>query len=288
MGVERRLHRPRKFFESMTLFSDWDSRLAWIGLLTRRPRRGFAAAFPADSVALRLRALGGTRVYCRPGTSDATVLYDAFYRRYHLPPPEIGAPRTILDLGSNIGLTVAHYAALYPAARIVAVELDEENARACGRNLAPWGDRCSLVRGAAWSENGEVAYAGPSTQARRIDPAGLLRSPAYDMPTLLDMVGGSVVDFVKMDIEGAEQELFRRPQAWIGRVRCLKVEVHAPYSVAACIGDLERFGFRCERDTAHPAAVVAFGNNRDQETRDGEGCGEITDNNGGPAEAARP
>ena len=45
--------------------------------------------------------------------------------------------------------------------------------------------------------------------------------------------------------------------AWQDRARCLKVEVHAPYTVAACRDDLERAGFATEIYKPHRASVIA-------------------------------
>jgi methyltransferase FkbM-like protein len=38
---------------------------------------------------------------------------------------------------------------------------------------------------------------------------------------------GERIDLVKMDIEGAEQELFKADLSWLDRVDCLIVELHA-------------------------------------------------------------
>ncbi len=74
----------------------------------------------------------------------------------------------------------------------------------------------------------------------------LLRSAATPDP----------VDFVKMDVEGAEREILADASAWADRVRAIKVEVHAPYTLEACRRDLERAGFETERDQRHRAALI--------------------------------
>jgi FkbM family methyltransferase len=63
----------------------------------------------------------------------------------------------ILDLGANIGITVADNARRYPGARLIAVELDPENAELARLNTAPWADRVELLQGAVWTEDGEIA-----------------------------------------------------------------------------------------------------------------------------------
>lgn len=51
----------------------------------------------------------------------------------------------IVDLGANLGITVADNARRYPEAQIIAVELDPENAELARRNTAPWADRVELL-----------------------------------------------------------------------------------------------------------------------------------------------
>ena len=81
-------------------------------------------------------------MWLRPGTSDADVAADTLMRDLD----EVDVlPRTILDLGSNIGLTIALYAAKFPAARILGVELDSSNLEIAHMNT----DR-EILWGAAW------------------------------------------------------------------------------------------------------------------------------------------
>lgn len=221
---------------------------------------------PRESV--RLRPLGGRSVVLRPGTSDAQVVWDTFLGRYHRPPePPRPADRMIWDLGSNIGLTIADLAVRHRAARIVGVEMDPQNAAIARANVAPWSERCELLTGAVWPHGGSVRYAGNSDQAFgfHIDAgAGAMTAAAISLDALLERGGGGEVDFVKMDIEGAEREVLRENTGWAAHVRRIKVEVHDPYDVATCVADLERLGFRARSDERHWAC--AFGT-REEELR---------------------
>ncbi len=202
-------------------------------------------------------------MHLRPATSDTRVLDNTFWGRYHLPPQELGVPSVVVDLGSNIGLTMAHFAHLFSDARIAGVELDGENVALCRRNIAPWSDRCTVIQAAIWSDDGEVAYhrrAGDGWAYRvGVEERG---EPVIATARTLDSVLESVfpnetIDFLKVDIEGAEQHLLGAGGAWTERVRVLKVETHAPYSVDACLRDLSRLGFSACPDDAHRGAVVA-------------------------------
>jgi FkbM family methyltransferase len=233
-----------------------------------RLEREASGARQADGrVAVRVRALGGKPVWLRPGTSDVTVLRETFLGRYHLPPPELqaGQVRRILDLGANIGLTVAHYAVLYPQARILGVELDAGNARLAQRNVRAWADRAEVRHAAVWPAEGTVAYrlVPGEEYGARVDPqADVSRpacasAPALSLSRLVDEHrAGHLVDFVKIDVEGAEVDILL-PGPWADHVRALKVEVHAPFTVEACVRALERCGFAARRDRRHPFGVVA-------------------------------
>jgi hypothetical protein len=78
------------------------------------------------------------------------------------------------------------------------------------------------------------------------------------MNTLLRMFREQPIDFVKMDIEGAERELLKAGGEWTQNVRCVKVEIHPPYSLSECLNDFQRLGMRAvvER-SGGPASVTA-------------------------------
>lgn len=219
-------------------------------------------------VRLRLRPLGGREVLLRPSTSDADTVWGTFAGAYHLPPPEIAEPRLIWDLGANIGLTMADMAVRYPSARIVGVELDRENAELARRNVSPWAARCEVVEAAVWREDGELRYhrlAGGTAGHHVADvppgaeAEGIGSAPALSLATLLRRCGpDTLVDYAKMDVEGAERELLRHGGGWADRVRAITVEVHEPYSVADCESDLQALGFRTRVDPRHWACVTGI------------------------------
>jgi FkbM family methyltransferase len=217
-------------------------------------------------VRLRLAPLGGREVLLRPSTSDADTVWGTFAGRYHLPPPEAGEPRLIWDLGANIGLTMADMAVRHPHARILGVEIDGENAALARRNLSPWSERCEVVHAGVWPEDGQIRYhrLPGGTSAHHVadvpeGAAGVETAPAVSPATLLDRSGpGAVVDFAKVDVEGAERELLRSRTGWADRVRTITVEVHEPYTTAECTRDLRALGFSTRLDPRRKACVVGI------------------------------
>ncbi|HEX8074885.1 MAG TPA: FkbM family methyltransferase [Thermoleophilaceae bacterium] len=226
----------------------------------------------SELVELRLKPLDGAAVRLRPGTADVDTLWAALVRGHHRPPGAVtpgagaaGSVRRIWDLGCNIGLTMADMAVRFPAAEVVGVELDADNVELARRNLAPWGGRCRVIHAAVWPLDGEVWYhrwAGATSgyrvaaPERQAEPEGPV-APALSLSSLLEREGGGArIDYVKMDVEGAEKQLLRESVGWAESVRSLKVEVHEPYTVEECLADVAALGFSASRDPRHPAAVV--------------------------------
>jgi FkbM family methyltransferase len=154
-------------------------------------------------------------------------------------------------------------AVLYPEARITGVEMDPENAALCRGNMGPWSDRCEVIQAAVWLGEGEVEYArepGNELGFRADRPArravAAARAPVLTLDALAARGGEGPIDFVKMDIEGAERVVLGRDTGWAARVQAIKVEVHEPYTVNDCRRDLDRLGFTTSVDERHPAAVL--------------------------------
>jgi FkbM family methyltransferase len=219
-----------------------------------------------EVVAVALRPLGGETVWVRPLTADIYAVEDTFVGRYHVPPVEPGHPgiRRIWDLGSNIGLTVAHLATLFPGAEIRGVELDAENVALCRRNTAPWADRCEIIHAAVWPADGAVEYVRESgnelgfraEETSEDGEGGRLSAPALSLDTLAEEWPDGRIDLVKMDIEGAERTVLSEATAWAERVDMIMVEVHEPYDVDACRADLGRLGFDVTPHPTHRAGVI--------------------------------
>jgi FkbM family methyltransferase len=191
------------------------------------------------------------------------VLWDTFFGQFQAPPPEIDNPQCIVDLGANVGYTSAYFAAKYPAARILSVEMDDENVGLARRNLHSFGDRCTVVHAAVWCEDTSLEYAGEEEQGFRV--TALLHSPvssrgrvlARSINGLLEEHGIDVVDYLKMDIEGAEKMVLGSHLEWTDRVRAMKVELHPPATYETCSRTLEARGFTCRPDGEHDSCLVA-------------------------------
>ncbi len=204
------------------------------------------------AVTFQPKSLNGTPLLCRPGTSDKHALEDLLFLQVYLPPPMAHPPRTIIDLGANVGYTLAHFAHLYPEARIVGLELDAGNHALALANTAPWRDRVTVLHAAIWSSDGYVTFGGQDENEFHVvgaaDDDDSRRVRSLTMQTLMNEVGFRSVDYVKMDIEGGETELILKSDAsWMDKVAVMKIELHE-----VDYHDFERAlvarGFRCHED----------------------------------------
>ncbi|MCW2968983.1 MAG: hypothetical protein JWO23_110 [Solirubrobacterales bacterium] len=268
-GVARRL-LPRKLRRGIISLTQYPATRRLVGDLRSFRAYRILENPPARmresgaTVAVRFRELGGAAVRLRPFTDDDSVARDAFSLLHHAPPA--GVPlrdmENIWDLGANVGITMAHLAVLCPRAHIVGVELDSDNAAICRENVAPWNDRCEVMCAGVWTSTGTVSYERPTGRVQSFHvveeqgAAVLTEAPSISLNALLAHGQGAIIDYVKMDIEGAERPVLSQNTEWVDSVLSIKVELHGDYTVPDCIVDLEGLGFQAAPIPRHHAAVV--------------------------------
>lgn len=166
----------------------------------------------------------------------------------------VPAPR-ILDCGAHIGLASLFFKEQFPAARIEAFEADAELADTCRKNLAAFGVDVGVVQAAVWTHDRGVSFATTHDDAGHVVAgSGGDAVPSLRLKTLLE---AERVDFLKLDVEGAEFDLIADCGDSLDNVDRLVIEVHAMGGEQAQIGhllkDLEVRGFRYVLSDLHPA-----------------------------------
>ncbi len=177
-------------------------------------------------------------IYLRLKTSDLNAYYKVILTEdYDF--PLTSAPRTIVDAGANLGFASIYFARKYPSARILAIEPERANFELLERNVRSF-KNIVPIRGALWNEDGtmdlvdpglgEWAYqiagqngASPSS-ARKVEAV-----PTFTVQSLMRQHNLDFIDLFKVDIEGAEKELFESAAPWIDRVGTIMIELHDRY-----------------------------------------------------------
>ena len=201
-------------------------------------------------------------VWVRPGTCDV-ILYSAILVHEQYGRAPLKNPRTIIDCGANIGFATAYFLWKNPEAHVIALEPDPINYNLCKKNVQQFGKRITLVNGAVWGSAGPMRVKGDNlgTWASTVVPArdGTISSETiegFDMPTLFDRYDIRTVDILKMDIEGAEFEIFTAENLdWISRVRCFQIELEDDKCKQAFFRALANWPFRFLR---HSEVTIAY------------------------------
>lgn len=222
---------------------------------------------PQGRYTIHMKELGGAPMICRGGTSDAEALRTTFFNHYDTPPRPLPKQAVVLDLGSNVGYTIAYFKSLCPSARIIGVELDADNYALCLENTHQYSN-CQIVHAGVWTTDGTISYGGKDVQSYAIgEKGGEKQVSAITVPTLLAKYGITHIDYVKMDIEGAELPVLKADPKWLDLVDTLRVEVHEQVdkhiedSLQEVHAILTSHGFDCRKDTKHWSTLVAVKNN---------------------------
>jgi FkbM family methyltransferase len=184
-------------------------------------------------------------LYLRARTTDVSLCREIFLNNAydsdffespqvtpHAAPPAM--PQVIIDAGANVGLSAVFYANRFPDARIIAIEPEPSNYEMLKKNTAPY-PNITTVHAALWKENGALRLldtgGGNTTfqvdeinQLSATEERGVVR--AVTLEKLMEQFGIAYIDYLKMDVEGAEKEIFEHAAPWIDRVGTIAVELH--------------------------------------------------------------
>jgi FkbM family methyltransferase len=141
-----------------------------------------------------------------------------------------GVPaEVIVDLGAHSGLATLRLLAVRPGARVLAVEADPGLLPVLRENVA--GLDVTVVHAAIGGTSAERSFfrAGDSTWGNSLDRTlpwqEQVTVPGLTLDALLDHHGIASVDLLKIDVEGAEWEVFA--DGLPARVRAIAGEFHA-------------------------------------------------------------
>lgn len=155
----------------------------------------------------------------------------------------------IIDGGANIGLSIIYFKQLYPNAQVIAFEPDSNVFQVLDKNIERFRlTDVTLVNKALWSTETMLEFMSEGADGGRVVETGQGRDK-YQVPTirLRDYLSQSV-DFLKLDIEGAETEVMKDCQDLLGNVENIFVEYHSfvnqRQTLDVLIGILSDAGFR--------------------------------------------
>ena len=139
------------------------------------------------------------------------------------------APR-ILDCGANVGLASLFFHRAYPEARITAFEADPALFAILDANLRANGAGSVEARHAAlWTSTGALTFQCEGSDSGMIGTLpGAVDGRATTVPSLRlrDVLDEGPVDLLKLDIEGAEDDVLADCEPVLHRVKALVMDLH--------------------------------------------------------------
>lgn len=190
----------------------------------------------------------GKKIHIIDASSYLSMLDELFSRENYKFIADKANP-VIIDCGSNIGLSVIYFKMLYPSAKVYAFEPDPKAFLALSNNLKTFGyNDVQIHNKAVWTTDGEVSF---------------FREGSWGGSIVEDVKGDNVInvgcvslkkylieniDFLKIDIEGAETEVIKDCMNEIKNVKNIFIEYHSeankPQTLSDLLSIISRAGFR--------------------------------------------
>jgi len=188
--------------------------------------------------------VGDFRARITDGPNAWTMYKDIFLRKiYHFDPQR--ADPLVIDGGSNIGMSILYVKSICPAARVIGFEPDSAIHQLLEENIAINGLRqVTLVNAALGNRDGTATFVTDESAGGALgDGVGGITVQVRRLRDYLT----EPIDFLKLNIEGAEWDVLADCEAQLRQVREMVIEYHhlpdLPRTLHDILGLLHRQGF---------------------------------------------
>lgn len=167
------------------------------------------------------------------------LIYREIYKFFSDKPAPV-----IVDCGANIGLSVYYFACNYPKALIYAYEADPNIFKYLVRNVEQFDTgKIYLFNKAIYDKNTELCFLSEgadgghllSEEDNRFNSSRIFVD-AVDICCVLEQF--EYIDFLKIDIEGAERVVIPHVSAQLRKVKNIFVEYHSEKNEPQCLSDI--------------------------------------------------
>ena len=186
---------------------------------------------------IRYHKLNGKQLTFTKGPELLHALQEIYGHQIYL--QELPQNAKIIDCGANIGISVIYLKSLFPDAHITAFEPDTSNFPLLEKNVASFGlQNVTLRKEAVWIRNESLFFENNGSQDSRI-VEGIEQNNAIEVKgiRLKDEIN-SKIDFLKIDIEGAEYEVIKDISDKLSFVDHLFIEYHGKFDQGSNLVDI--------------------------------------------------
>lgn len=170
-------------------------------------------------------SISGKKLHVPDCLSVIWQYYEIFFKRYYSFSAHTTSPR-IIDIGSNVGLSLAFFTQEYPNARITAYEADPTIFSYLTEN-ASYFPKAELINKAVWTHNDgiELHSNGADSASIVVGQGNTISVPSISFKKILEEE--TEIDMLKMDIEGAENNVFIEAKSQLHKIKTLFLEYHS-------------------------------------------------------------
>lgn len=173
-------------------------------------------------------------VILRDNKSDKPIFFQVFYeKQYDLYGIDFPDAKRIIDGGANIGCASVYFSLRFSEAQILAIEPEKNNFSLLKKNTEPY-ENVTCLQAGIWDKNETLSITNPEGGAAEFmfDTDAIKDDTVNGMTiqSILDLQQWDKVDILKIDIEGAEKEVFSAEDlSWLKKVKLLIIELHDRY-----------------------------------------------------------
>ena len=137
----------------------------------------------------------------------------------------------IIDCGANIGLSILYLKGMFPDAHVIAFEPDSKNYQLLEANMKMQKMQgVELRKEAVWIENTYLTFEEEGSMSSKINMDGNTFTGSKKVKAIrLREILSQSVDFLKLDIEGAEYEVIKDIRDELNLVKNLFIEYHGTF-----------------------------------------------------------
>lgn len=153
----------------------------------------------------------------------------------------------IVDCGANIGMSIIYLKEKFPDAEIIAFEPDDKNFDLLKKNIESFElTNVTLQQEAVWIADTEISFKSEGTMSSKIDTnnSDIFKVKAIRLKNILNRT----IDFLKIDIEGAEYEVLKDVAENLQNVKHMFLEYHGKFTqnleLVEIFDIIQKAGFR--------------------------------------------
>ena len=150
----------------------------------------------------------------------------------------LGPKPFIIDCGANIGISTLYFTHQFPDAEVIAFEPDDTNFAMLQKNVRSWQlNNVKCCKQAVWIENTTLNFSNNADMGSKIESGSSSNTIQVEAIRLKDILTKKV-DFLKIDIEGAEFDVLLDIKDHLHFVHNMFFEYHGTFQQQQHLNDI--------------------------------------------------